>query len=301
MTFINFSTRFKLGDKIIIVGSSEDLESVIRSFGKRVQMPHTKDSRSFDARSIFVSNPAVAGNTIASLNLDERFDAIITRIRRGDVEMLAKGDTVLELGDRIRFMAKRKDLKALSKLFGDSYQQSSKIDLFTFGIGMGLGLIIGSFPISVGDITFKLGFAGGPLVMGLLLGGIRRTGRILWTLPYGANVTLQQIGLTLLLATLGIRSGSALVQSLSIESLWVVLASAIISLSTALGILIIGYKWMKKPFGLLMGMVANQPAILDFSMERAKNRLPMYGFTMIFPIALILKILIAQLLFIILS
>jgi len=107
--------------------------------------------------------------------------------------------------------------------------------------------------------------------------------------------------LTLLLATLGIRSGSALIQSLSLESLWVVLASAIISLSTALGILIIGYKWMKKPFGLLMGMVANQPAILDFSMERAKNRLPMYGFTMIFPIALILKILIAQLLFIILS
>lgn len=298
---INWSTTFQKGDVIIVVGNEEDLENVISTFGKRVKMPHTADSRSYDARSIFVSNPQVAGNTIASLNLDERFDAIITRIRRGDVEMLAKGETVLELGDRIRFMARRKDLKKLSALFGDSYHQSSKINLFSLGIGLGLGLILGSLTIDLGSsFSFKLGYAGGPLIIGLLLGGIRRTGKILWTLPYGANVTMQQLGLMLLLAVLGVRSGSALMQSLSLDSLWIVLGSAVISLVTALSILLIGYKVMKRPFGLLMGMVANQPAILDFALDKAKNRLPMYGFTLIFPIALILKILIAQLLFLVL-
>jgi putative transport protein len=299
---INWSTQFQVGDKIIVVGNIEDIDSVIQEFGVRVKMPHTKDSRAYDTRSIFVSNPDVAGNTIASLNLDEKYNAVITRIRRGDVEMLAKGDTVLELGDRIRFMARRKDLKVLSELFGDSYHQSSKINLFSFGIGMGLGLILGNITFDLGpSFSFKLGYAGGPLIVGLILGGIRRTGKVLWTLPYGANVTLQQIGLILLLAALGVRSGSALVQSLSFDALWIVLASGIISLATALTILFLGYKILKRPFGLLMGMVANQPAILDFGIEQANNRLPMYGFTLMFPIALILKILIAQILFIVLS
>lgn len=301
LNLINWSTKFQKGDTIIVVGNEEDLEDVISTFGMTVKMPHTKDSRAYDARSIFVSNPLVAGNTIASLNLDERFDAILTRIRRGDVEMLAKGDTVLELGDRIRFMARRKDLKKLSALFGDSYHQSSKINLFSLGIGLGLGLILGNISFDItSSFSFKLGYAGGPLIVGLLLGGMRRTGKILWTLPYGANVTMQQLGLMLLLAALGVRSGSALMQSLSIDSVWIILASAIISLVTALTILIFGYKVMKRPFGLLMGMVANQPAILDFGMEKAGNRLPMYGFTLIFPIALILKILIAQVLFLVL-
>ncbi|NNK80478.1 MAG: hypothetical protein HKO93_03185, partial [Flavobacteriales bacterium] len=189
---INWSTQFQIGDKIIVVGNKEDIDSVVEEFGERVRMPHTKDSRSYDTRSIFVSNPNVAGNTIASLNLDKKYSAVITRIRRGDVEMLAKGETVLELGDRIRFMARRKDLRELSKFFGDSYHQSSRINLFSFGIGMGLGLLLGNINFEIGSIfSFKLGYAGGPLIVGLILGGIRRTGKVLWTLPYGANVTLQ--------------------------------------------------------------------------------------------------------------
>ncbi|MCL4171307.1 UNVERIFIED_CONTAM: hypothetical protein GTU68_007455, partial [Idotea baltica] len=207
LSLINWSTNFQLGDIIIIVGNEEDLERAIVEFGERVKMPHTKDNRAFDTRSIFVSNPDVAGHTIASLNLNERFSAIITRIRRGDTEMLAKGETVLELGDRIRFMSRRQDIKDLQALFGDSYYQSSKINLFSLGIGLGLGLILGTVEFNFGsNFSFKLGYAGGPLIIGLILGGIRRTGKVLWSLPYGANVTLQQIGLILLLAALGVRS-----------------------------------------------------------------------------------------------
>ena len=137
--------------------------------------------------------------------------------------------------------------------------------------------------------------------MGLLLGALRRTGPVLWTLPYSANVTLQQLGLMLLLAAIGVRSGNAFVQSISMEGLWIFLASSILSILTAVLTLVIGYKILKKPFTLLLGMVSNQPAILDFATARAKNRIPVFGFSLMFPIALISKIVIAQILFLILN
>ncbi len=299
----NWDTRFDLGDEAMIVGAKEELERAITILGKRSKKKLSYDRTIYDTRRIFVSNPIYAGKTIASLNLEEDYNAVITRIRRGDMDMLAQRHTVIELGDRIRFVAKREDLTSLSKMFGDSYQDSNKVNLFSFGLGIGLGLIIGSLniPIPFTTIQFQLGYAGGPLIIGLLLGALRRTGGVVWSLSYGANVTLQQIGLILLLSVIGLRSGTAFFDSLSFEALQFFIASAIISLSTAFITLWVGYQFFKKPFSLLLGMVANQPAILDFAMARCGNKIPEFGFSMIFPIALIMKIIIAQLLYIILS
>ncbi len=295
---VHWNTRFELGDIVMLVGNEFDLNEVISVLGQRSESPLAHDRQLFDVRRIFVSNPKVVGRTLASLDLDKKYNAVITRIRRGDEEMIAKSTTVLETGDRIRFIARREDLEALSEFFGDSYTASSKVNLFSFGLGIGLGLILGMIEISFGsDFSFKLGYAGGPLIVGLLLGTLRRTGSIVWILPYSANITLQQIGLILLLAAIGVSSGNALVDSLSAQGLMIVLASAIISLLTAFAILFIGYRWFKKPFSILVGMVANQPAILDFAMSRSKNRIPVFGYAMMFPLALICKILIAQILF----
>lgn len=299
VSLTNWNISLAPGDFVLLLGSEEELDEITTVLGETAT--HEWDKKDFDTRRIFVSNPKVVGRTIASLNLNEKFDAQITRIRRGDIDMLAKSDTILELGDRVRFIARRKDLDQLSALFGDSYQESSKINLFSFGLGIGLGLILGSMDISLGsDISFKLGYAGGPLVVGLILGALRRTGPVVWSLPFSANITLQQLGLILLLASIGVRSGGAFVQSLSLEAVWIILASAIISLLTAFAILFVGYKWVRKPFTLLMGMVSNQPAILDFAINKANNRIPEFGFTLMFPIALISKILIAQILFLLL-
>ena len=302
VSLANWNTIFQVGDSVTLVGNEEDINQVIGMFGETGDVQLSYDRSAYDVKRIFVSNPIVSGRSIASLNLQEEYDAMITRIRRGDIDMLATGDTVLELGDRVRFVARKSDMKALSELFGDSYYQSSKINLFTFGLGIGIGLILGTIEFNIGPgISFKLGYAGGPLVVGLALGALRRTGPIIWTLPYSANVTLQQIGLILLLSTIGVRSGNAFVQSLSIEGVYYFLAGTIISLLTAIAILLVGYKVVKKPFVLLMGMVANQPAILDFASSRAKNRIPEIGYSMMFPIALISKIVIAQILFLVLS
>jgi len=298
LSLVSWDTRFEVGDVVMVLGNKDSSNAVVEMLGKRVDSQMAYDRKEFDVRQIFVSNSMLIGRSLASLNISEKYNAIVTRIRRGDMDFLAKADTVLELGDRIRFIARREDLAELSKYFGDSYRDSSRVNLFSFGLGIGLGLILGSIEFSFGDtLNFKLGYAGGPLIVGLILGTLRRTGPIVWSLPYSANVTLQQLGLILLLAVIGVSSGRALVENLSIESLWIFLASGVISLLTAFAILFVGYKVVKMPFSLLLGVVSNQPAILDFATSRSQNRIPVFGYVMMFPIALIFKIVIAQVLF----
>ncbi len=296
----NWDTTFQLDDIVMIVGNTEEVMQAVSELGEIATSDLEYDRTQFDVRRIFVSNPAVVGHSLASLSIGKKFNASITRIRRGDIDMLASDDLVLELGDRIRFIARRKDLRALSEYFGDSYTKSSKVNLFSFGLGIGIGLALGMIEIPLGTFSFKLGYAGGPLIVGLLLGAVRRTGPIVWTLPYSANVTLQQIGLILLLAGIGVNSGSSFISSMTIDSVWIFIASALIAMLTAIITLLVGYKIVKLPFSLLMGMVSNQPAILDFALSKSGNRIPEFGYTMMFPIASIMKIVIAQVMFIVL-
>ncbi len=295
----NWDTQFQVGDCVAVVGREEDLAEIVAFLGKTAETEITRDPSDYSHHRVFVSNPAVAGKRIVSLNLTERFSAIITRVRRGDNDLLARGDTVIELGDRIRFVARKQDVKPLVELFGDSYQSLSQINLLSFGLGMAAGLLLGMITFTLpGDISFQLGFAGGPLLVALGLGALRRTGPIVWTLPYSANLTLRQIGLILLLASVGIRSGHTFVETLQTGGAgWIFLAGAILSLGTAFTILFVGYKLFKIPFGILTGMVANQPAILDFALEKANNQLPNFGYAVMFPLGLIVKIVMVQILF----
>jgi len=298
----SWDTSFEKGDTVMILGAKEDIEKAVILLGKHSEDKISYDRREFDSRRIFMSNPELAGRTIASLNLPKKFNAIITRIRRGDDDMLAQGNTILELGDRIRFIAKREDLTKLSDYFGDSYQASSRINLFSFGFGLAVGLFLGTLSIPLGpDLQIKLGFAGGPLVVGLVLGALRRTGPILWTLPYSTSVVLQQIGLMFLLASIGVNNGSQFFASLSIDSVGILGAATALCLLSGVLILVIGYKWVKIPFSLLLGMVSNQPAVVSFASDKVGNKLPEIGYAMILPIALIMKIIVSQLLYIFLK
>lgn len=299
----NWDTTFVPGDKVAVVGREEDLAEITEILGKESSEELTRDHSVYSHHRVFVSNPRVAGKKIASLNLTEKYSAIITRVRRGDVDLLARGDTVIELGDRIRFVAREEDVRPMIALFGDSYAKLSQINLLSFGLGMAAGLLLGMVSFSLpGGIAFQLGFAGGPLMVALVLGALRRTGPIVWTLPYSANLTLRQFGLILLLATVGIRSGHTFVDTVQSGGAGpLFLGGAILSLLTAFTILIVGYKLFKIPFGILSGMVANQPAILDFAVNRAENQLPNYGYAVMFPLGLIMKIVIVQILFALLA
>ncbi|MFK7933163.1 MAG: aspartate:alanine exchanger family transporter [Saprospiraceae bacterium] len=303
MQLVSWGTRLQKDDLLVVITNEEAFDKVVPLIGKVAQEQLTYDRSTYDVRRFFVSNGEVAGQTIASLNLDEKFPVIITRVQRGDMDLLAKSDTVLELGDRVLSVARREDLAELRRIFGNSYRALSQIDLLSFGLGMALGLLLGMVDFQLpGGVTFNLGYAGGPLIVALILGQLRRTGSIVWTLPFGANLTLRQIGLIMLLAGIGIRSGHTFLATLQEGGgLLLFACGGIISITTALTTILIGYRLLGIPFSFLTGMVANQPAILDFALEHSKNQLPTIGFTIMLPVAMITKILFVQILFTLLS
>jgi putative transport protein len=168
-----------------------------------------------------------------------------------------------------------------------------------FSLGLAVGILVGQIPIPLpGGITFKLGTAGGPLIVALILGTLERTGPIVWTLPYNANLTLRQLGLILFLAGVGTRAGYAFVTTLTQGGGLVLFgAGAVITIVTATLMMLIGYKLLKIPMNLLLGMVAGMqtnPAILGFATEQTENDLPNLGYATVYPVATILKIILAQ-------
>ncbi|MEM9835390.1 MAG: aspartate:alanine exchanger family transporter [Bacteroidota bacterium] len=295
----SWDTVLEENDQVVVIGNETTLAAAQPLIGQLATEQLTYDRSVFDVRRLFISNSDVAGNTIASLNLSARFSLVITRVQRGDMDLLATPETVLELGDRILLVAKRSDLPELFKIFGNSYESLSRVNLLSFGLGMTMGLLLGMTNIALpGGYTFSLGFAGGPLIVALMLGQLRRTGPIVWTLPYGANLTLRQFGLILLLAGIGIRSGQTFFQTLATDLGWkLFVAGGIIAITTTIFTLMVGYRMLKIPFSFLGGIVGSQPAVLDFAIEQAGNKYPTIGYTRMLPVALIGKILFVQILY----
>ncbi len=303
VSIARYDTVMEEGDIIMFIASKKDLPSLIEKLGVETEEEILDNHKDYEVKRIFVSNLDVVGKNLASLNISEKYDAVVTRIRRGDVEMIAQSDTELEIGDRIRFVARKKHLNGLSELFGDSYYESSKVNLFSFGLGIALGLILGAIEWQLpGGISFKLGFAGGPLIVGLVMGYLKRTGPIVWALPYSANVTLRQLGLILLLAVIGLQSGHSFMASLGqIGGLTIFLGGVLQAMVTAIISMYIGYKFFKIPVSVLLGFMSNQPAILEYVTGITKNKVPQLGYAIMFPLSLIMKILYAQILYFILS
>lgn len=306
MALVNGNTHLMPGDLVSVVGTSEDIAQVATTLGEEVDTPLELDRRVFDFRRIFVSNPSVAGRTLRDLNLQARFGAMVTRIRRGDIDLLPEGDTVLEPGDRVRVVALRERMREVSDFFGDSYRALSEIDILTFSVGLVIGLLIGQIPFPLpGGGIFRLGIAGGPLLVALVLSALERTGPLVWTIPYSANLTLRQIGLVIFLAAIGTRAGYAFVSTLlSSGGAFLFIAGAIITCGTAFATLWIGYKLLRIPMSLLIGMLSGlqtHPALLSFATRQTDNDLPNIGYATVYPTAMIVKIVLAQLLLVFLS
>ncbi|MBI1919464.1 MAG: transporter [Geobacter sp.] len=288
-------------DLITVVGTAAEINHVASFLGERSEEEIDLDRSEFDFRRVFVSNPEVVGLRLKELNLRGRFGSVITRVRRGDVDFLPHGDMVLELGDRVRVITRRENMRAVSKYLGDSYRAVSEVDILTFSLGLALGLLLGIVPIPLpGGITFKLGFAGGPLIVALILGTIGRTGKMVWSLPYSANMTLRQIGLVLFLAGIGTRAGYGFLSTFTKGGGFAIFfAGALITCITAILTLWVGYRLLKIPMSLLIGILAGlqtQPAVLGYALEQTGNELPNIGYASVYPAATIAKILFVQIL-----
>ena len=294
-------SHLQVGDVATVVGTLEDLERVTAYLGRASEEQIDLDRRQLDTRRIFVSNARIAGQRLSELDLPRQFGAVVTRVRRGDVEFVPHGGTVLELGDRVRVLTQRQTLATVSEFLGNSYRALSEIDILSFGLGLALGLLLGVVPINLpGGLTIRLGLAGGPLVMALALGALHRSGPLVWSLPYSANLTLRQLGLILFLAGVGTRAGYAFFTTITQGAgLAIFAAGALVTLLTAWVTLWVGHRLLKIPLGQLAGMLAGlqtQPAVLGYALESNGNDLPSIGYASVYPIAMIAKIVLAQLL-----
>lgn len=301
LMLVTGSTVLREGDLVNVIGTPDEVDAMVPALGEMTDIHLELDRSEFDYRRIFVSNPEIAGRRLGDLRLPQEYGAIVTRVRRGDIDFLAHAEMMLELGDRVRAVARREEMPRISSFFGDSYRDLSEINLLSFGLGLTLGLLLGLIPIPLpGGATFRLGFAGGPLIVALILGAVGRTGPLVWNLPYSANLTLRQVGLILLLAGIGVRSGYTFLATFGQSGgLLLFVAGTLITCTTAFLTLWVGYRVLQIPYGMLVGMLAalqTQPAVLGFSLEQADNELPNLGYALVFPIATISKILFAQLL-----
>ncbi len=293
----------RLGDLVTVVGSPDDLAQVEALVGERSHVELDRDQSALDATRVFVSRWDVVGVPVGKLDLVNRFQAIITRVRRGDLWFVPDGDTVLELGDRVRVTTRRDNIEAIEEFFGDSYRAISEVSFLTFAMGLAAGLALGQLPIPLGQgIIFKLGFAGGPLAVALILGRFHRIGSLVWNFPYSANHTVRQFGLVLFAAGIGIISGEGFRAILSRDAtvLPLFLGAALLVCFVADSLtMVIGHKGFGIPLNVMFGILAGthtQPVVLGYANQHAGNDLPNVGFATVYPLATILKIVLAQVL-----
>ncbi|MFC4554191.1 aspartate:alanine exchanger family transporter [Georgenia faecalis] len=290
--------ELRVGDRVVVVGPRQAVEDAVAHLGRRVDEHLAHDRSVVSFRRFLVSDQAVAGRTVGELDIPGRFAGVITRVRRGDLDLLASEDLVLQLGDRVRVVVPNDQLRAVGALFGDSERKVSEIDALSLGGGLALGLALGLITLPLpGGVSFALGSAAGPLVVGMVLGRLERTGPIVWGLPNAANLTIRQLGLLLFLGATGLASGQAFAaQAFTAQGLRVVLTgAAVVVLAAVLFILAARLVGASAPrtAGALAGLVG-QPAILAYASERVVDERVESGYAALFALGMIVKIVLVQ-------
>lgn len=293
-------TLLTKGDVLTIVGEADAVARAIEFFGSRMDEVLPPGERQVDMRRILVSRRKFAGRTLAQLHLAERFHAQATRLRRADVDLVPTGDTRLQVGDRLRIVAPRENMKAIAAYFGDSERELATVDFVALALGIALGLLVAKIPFPLFGTTLSLGIAGGPLLVALLLGYVGRAGPLTFSIPYETNAALRELGILLFLAGVGVTAGGSLANVALGEALVVFGVGALVTLSAAI-VSLLGLRAFAKAddisaIGATSGL-QTQPANLAAAYELVGRREEIYvAYAITYPVAMIGKILIAQLL-----
>lgn len=290
--------ELRAGDRVVVVGPEPAVRRAREHLGHRVSEHLAHDRSEVDYRRFIVSDRAVAGRTVGELDVPGRFRGVVTRVKRGDLDLLAHEELVLELGDRVRVVYPRGEIDGLTRLFGDSQRRVSEIDALSLGIGLALGLLVGLVTLPLpGGIAFALGSAAGPLVVGMILGRLERTGPLVWGMPGSANLTIRQLGLLLFLGATGLASGQAFASSaFSVTGLKIV-ALAVVVVAVGAGLFVLLARLVgtsaARAAGGLAGFVG-QPAILAYANGRTVDERIDAGYAALFALGIIAKIVLVQ-------
>ena len=283
------------GDHVVMVGDPASIKETAPLVGEILDHNLEDDRSDLAFERIVVSNPDVAGRSVSELNVTKRFGAVITRVRRGDLDLLARDDLDLQLGDHVAVVVPTGELDDIAEWLGDSERRVAEVDGMAFGIGLVLGLLLGivSFPLPGGQ-GFQLGAAAGPLIVGMLLGALRRTGPLVWTLPAAANLTIRQIGLMLFLAALGLNAGPQFASLLGSPEGWRAALLAAVMVIVCCAIQALGAKFIGLSSARAAGGIAGflgQPAVLQAADARVTDERIEAAYATLFAFAIIVKIL----------
>ena len=283
------------GDVVLTSGpSKEALGAAAKRLGEPAPGRIAKDRSDLDYLRVFASRPTVVGRALGDLDLPGVKASVIAQVRRGDTDIAPRPDLVLEFGDRVGLLAHRADFPAMRKFFGDSIKGTAEFSYISIGLGMALGFLVGAiqFPLpGIGKLAVGLS---GVLIVALILGNLRRTGGMNWTIPLSANLVLRNLGLTLFLAQVGMSSGPKFAATVTETGLLMLGLGAIVLVALVLPILILGLFVYRMPYDEVAGIVAGacgNPAILAYANKLAPTDRPDIGYAMIFPGMTIVKIL----------
>ena len=287
------------GDAVMLVADREDeIDEAARQLGTIEPGRIAGDRSALDYIRVFVGKANLVGVPLSKLPLPAGGPIHILHVRRYDADIVPTPDLTLEFGDRVGVLLPPTQKEEVRRHFGDTIKAAAEFSYVSLGVGMVLGVLLGLIPIPVPGVGIvTLGIGGGPLIVALILGKLRRTGPMLWVMPLPANIVLRNFGLALFLAAVGINAGQPFLRTVSDTGLTMLLIGVVVLLTTVLIVLIAGYYLLKIPFDDLVGVASGatgNPAILVFSTRMAPTERPDIGYAMIFPSMTIVKVIAVQ-------
>ncbi len=299
------TTKLGKGDKLFLVASPLEVEALTLLIGPRINMNMSEwdaiEANNLTSESIVITNPRINGKRLGDLKLRQTFNVTITRIIRAGVGLIADPHLLLQLGDRVVVVGKPESIKKIGKLMGNSVKNLDEPNLTSIFLGIALGVILGSIPIFIPNVPVpvKLGLAGGPLIVSILISKFGPQFKLVTYTTSSANKMIRQIGITLFLAVVGIGAGNGFVDTIMSGGYWWVLYGFLITVIPCIIIGIVARKVCKLSFftiaGLLSGTMTNPPA-LAYSNEISGNNQGSVAYSTVYPFTMFLRVVTAQIL-----
>ncbi len=293
--------RLGPNDLVTVVGPRDLVDRVTAELGHLSTHDIVGGREDLDYRRVTVSRSALAGRSVGTLDLEGRFGAHISRVRRADVDLVASRDFMLQMGDRVRVTAPVGRMADVGRFLGDSDRGMSDINPSGFALGLSIGLLVGLVHIPLPGGGFALGAAAGTLLAGLVFGRLGRIGPVVTSMSNGAAQSLSYFGMITFLAYAGTRAGERITAAISSDVGWKVAVLGFVVTSAAAVLLLLAGRLIHgmggtEHAGMLAG-AQTQPAILAFADERTgfDTRVGL-GYVLVYPVAMIIKIVIVQVL-----
>ena len=292
-------TRLRLGDILSVIVNDADEKSVVAFMGKKVDYVWEDSENTMISRRIVVTQGNINGRTIGSLAFRSLYGVNITRVHRSGIDLLARPELYLQVGDRVTVVGALESIKKVEKILGNTLKRLNEPHLITIFLGIFVGILVGSIPIHFPNMPMpaKLGLAGGPLIVAILLGRFGYRLKLITYTTQSANLMLREMGISLFLASVGISAGAEFVDTVvSPDGLRWILSGVLITMLPAITVGIIG-RLLKINYFTLIGMISGSctnPPALAYSSSIANNDAPAVAYSTVYPLTMFLRITCAQ-------